>query len=578
MTRLLRLLSLAALLMFGASAAHAQLTFSLRSGNDLTKTQKMVFDSNKCSAATPEGPRAMYLGGRVINNGLTTALNVKAKLTGLGTIFNLAGQQPEELNLGSIEPGQSAGAYWYVGDTCTEGTVSPLVTVTATNMAQSLTSLTLTGTKTLSANATGFLESATVGPGAVVGQTIYVDVAYSFGGTGVGDEFFLQPSGLRTFNAACFRLVGSKIKSSTVTGIPAIPATDNTNYFQQTAKQTQKADVTVTWAFEYQCQGASTTIRPYAMGTSGTQIKYTGNYESAAGTFTLDFPGATNPFAITKTQTLTQAYINARPVNKYTVTVTNPSVHASRISSFVDILPAGAEFVSLDGASNVTAALSASMPVAGATGTLTFTGKPDISYLIPAGGTAKLIYYAKMPSPAGTYVNSVSAKFSQATTPSATATFNVIPPPPLTIVKSSQVAADPYNGTTNPKAVPGARMLYTIGVTNPNPYSVTADSIVIIDARPAKMKFYAMDLVAGQGPVRFLNGAVPSGLTYTFTSLASTTDDVDFTKNGGADNYQYVPVPDASGVDPLVTHIRIRPKGAMNPASSFNVLMSFVVD
>jgi hypothetical protein len=65
---------------------------------------------------------------------------------------------------------------------------------------------------------------------------------------------------------------------------------------------------------------------------------------------------------------------------------------------------------------------------------------------------------------------------------------------------------------------------------------------------------------AGSGPVAFSNGSLTSSLTYTYTSLASTTDDLAFSNNGGA-TWTYTPVPNANGVDPNVTNIRINPKG-----------------
>ena len=60
----------------------------------------------------------------------------------------------------------------------------------------------------------------------------------------------------------------------------------------------------------------------------------------------------------------------------------------------------------------------------------------------------------------------------------------------------------------------------------------------------------------------FVNGTPSSALTWTFTSLSSTTDDVDFSNDGGT-TWTYVPVPDANGYDAAVTHLRLRPKGTM---------------
>ena len=60
----------------------------------------------------------------------------------------------------------------------------------------------------------------------------------------------------------------------------------------------------------------------------------------------------------------------------------------------------------------------------------------------------------------------------------------------------------------------------------------------------------------------FVNGTPSSALTWTFTALNSTTDDLDFSNDGGA-TWTYVPAADAQGCDVAVTDIRMRPKGTM---------------
>lgn len=65
----------------------------------------------------------------------------------------------------------------------------------------------------------------------------------------------------------------------------------------------------------------------------------------------------------------------------------------------------------------------------------------------------------------------------------------------LTIAKTSNVVSDPTNGTTDPKAIPGATMRYCILVTNNG--SGTATSINIGDALPATTTFVAGSLRSG---------------------------------------------------------------------------------
>lgn len=569
MTALVRLLLAAFAALAFASAAEAQLTFQLRTGNSATNVQSMPIDSNNCAGA---GPRAMYVGGVITNTGASTVTNIVATIGGIAGNFTLG--QGATQSVGSLGPGQSTGVYWFVRYGCSATTVTSTITITssAANVSRNVG---LSTVSAISANAGGNVLSSTLGPGAVVGQTIWFDAAYDFGGSDVGDEFILQPTGSPLFDAVCFRLVGTEIRASNIA--PIVVGTLNRIYFRQTQKQSGNGYfATVRYFFEYQCAGASTTARPYATMTSGNALKYTGNYDGASS-FQITFPGATNPFTISKTSDISSAIAGTAATVKYTVSVTNPSVYASRISQFVDTLPAGAKFLALDAASNVTAANSSSVPAADATGTITFTGRQDQSYLIAAGGTVSLIYTVQMPATAGTYTNSARAVFGSATTATASATFNVVNPAPLTLVKASQASSDPLNGTTNPKLIPGGRVAYTVTIANPNGFATTADSIVILDSTPANLHLFVSHISGSSGgPLRFQEGATPSGLTYTFTSLASTTDDVDFSNDGGA-SWTYVPTPNAQGADPAVNRIRIRPKGAMAANSSFSLLFGYVI-
>ncbi len=164
------------------------------------------------------------------------------------------------------------------------------------------------------------------------------------------------------------------------------------------------------------------------------------------------------------------------------------------------------------------------------------------------------------------------AASTHSSTNAISATISVAPP--LTIVKSSQVYLDPQNGTTNPKAIPGSFIAYTVTVANPATYTVTTDSVIIVDATPANMWLFVGDVPGGAGPVLFQSTG--SGLTYAYGGLGSTTDDVEFSNNGGS-TWTYTPVLNASLVDPNVTHMRIRPKGAMAPSSSFNLIFGYMV-
>jgi len=136
--------------------------------------------------------------------------------------------------------------------------------------------------------------------------------------------------------------------------------------------------------------------------------------------------------------------------------------------------------------------------------------------------------------------------------------------PSLVFLKTVSVTSDPFNLVTNPKNIPGAEDLYNLRVTNTDAGTVDSNTTLITDPIPANTDLFVGDLGgAGSGPIVFVQGSPTSNLTWTFTSLASTTDDIDFSNDGGT-TWTYVPTPT---YDLAVNRIRLNPKGTLAGAS-----------
>ena len=148
--------------------------------------------------------------------------------------------------------------------------------------------------------------------------------------------------------------------------------------------------------------------------------------------------------------------------------------------------------------------------------------------------------------------------------------------PPVTVSKVAFPIYDPVNITTNPKFVPGGALQYRLTIANPGP-ALTTNTLVIVDPLPANLRMFVGNISGSGKPVVFTEGSPASTLTFTYTNLSSTTDDVDFSNNGGT-SWTYVPVPDGQNYDAAVTNIRIRPKGSMAPGSSANFLFQVALD
>ncbi len=556
-----------------AIPASAAVSFTLTTGKSATSTQDMTFDSNQCPA---QGPVAAWVGGIVTNSGGSAVTGISANLAALGNGFALVSSSTATQSLGVLGAGETVSVYWHVSYSCTNNAVTAPIVTLSSSLGTQTSSLTLNAKKALSANAGGNVASANLGPGAVVGQTVFYDTTYSFGSSSAGDEVFLQPAGNTSFNSACFRLSKTQITASAINGVP-LNAT-NQLYFVSSTANGNGASVSVRYWFQYLCASTSTIARPYAQLTSGTQLKYTGNYDGS-GSIAVSYPGATNPFTISKTASITSFLAGTATVVTYTVTISNPSANETYLGKITDTLPAGVTFGALASGSGVTATNSSTMPASGATGTITFTGKLNQSYLLPAGGTVVLKYTATVPGTAGSYINNAFGTFgTSTTTPVATATVTVSNPQPLGVTKGSTAHTDPVNGAINPKLIPGGFLTYLINVENPNVVALGTDSLIITDPTATNLHFSVADFgAAGSGPAIFTNGSSASALTYSFISLASQTDDIDFSNNGGL-TWTYVPAPAIDGTDSNVNTVRIRPKGAMAAASSFSVSFRYRIN
>ena len=145
----------------------------------------------------------------------------------------------------------------------------------------------------------------------------------------------------------------------------------------------------------------------------------------------------------------------------------------------------------------------------------------------------------------------------------------------LAVTKVSTLISDPVNGTTNPKAIPGALVEYLITVANTGSAATDADSVVIWDQGPADAKLCLISRPGG--PVVWNDPGGASGLSYAFTALGSASDSLEFSSNGGA-SWNYTPVPDAAGCDAAVTDFRLRPGGAFAGGGSVAITVRYIVE
>jgi len=148
----------------------------------------------------------------------------------------------------------------------------------------------------------------------------------------------------------------------------------------------------------------------------------------------------------------------------------------------------------------------------------------------------------------------------------------------LNVTKISSVISDPVNGTSNPKAIPGALIEYLITVNNTGSERTDSDTVVVTDDAPADAKMCLANLGgAGSGPVLFGAGSPASGLAYSYVALGNAGDDLEFSADGGT-TWTYTPTPDADGCDGAVSDFRVTPSGAFTAGRAFTLRVRFIVE
>lgn len=132
----------------------------------------------------------------------------------------------------------------------------------------------------------------------------------------------------------------------------------------------------------------------------------------------------------------------------------------------------------------------------------------------------------------------------------------------LSAAKTIVSTTDEFGGSY---ALPGARVVYQIRVTNSGTSAVDNNTVAVTDMIPGNTRL-CVAATAGCAVPSFTDGAVSSGLSaasfeYSFVSGPTACDNASFT---GA-----TPTADANGYDAAVTCVRQRPTGSMNGSGGY---------
>jgi len=125
----------------------------------------------------------------------------------------------------------------------------------------------------------------------------------------------------------------------------------------------------------------------------------------------------------------------------------------------------------------------------------------------------------------------------------------------ITVTKKVLTIYDPFNGTSNPKAIPGAILEYSIFVKNDGSLTTDNNSIKIADQIPTNTKICVSNIGDCKAPY-FVNGMTSSGLTLKLTEYSNTHISNDYSYTSPTTDA------DADGADASVTKFRANMNGA----------------
>lgn len=194
---------------------------------------------------------------------------------------------------------------------------------------------------------------------------------------------------------------------------------------------------------------------------------------------------------------LSKTVSNSTPLNgssvAYTLTVQNNTTKAMSASGITvsDVLPAGFTFSSASGTgtyNSSTGVWTVGSIAAGSTASITINGTASGSNGTVVTNNAQ-ITASSLPDPDSTVNNGVTSEDDYASVAFTISTASIA------VSKVSSVISDPVNGTTNPKAIPGAVIEYCILVSNTG--TAALGNIVATDVLPGNFSYTAGSMTSG---------------------------------------------------------------------------------
>lgn len=345
-----------------------------------------------------------YIGFEVINSSSFTYTGLKfsiptATSSIAGTSYNILAPVSRTVNVGSLAPGESKVCYFFIeypANTIAVGSFNTELSDITPNKKNQL--FNIRNRSSISANAGGASTNAFSNQD-LLGGILTDTVTYTVGNVRNGDETDFQVAATSSFDPTKLDLIATRVIQSSVPGIP-VGATDSLYFIS--GNGTTGSSIKIVWIFRIVAYNFTTNLLPLAGATSGnTNYKYTLNSSLGSGT-PVTISANANPLTIKKYSDAEVYCATGNPTAVFTVEINNPALYDISVQKITDTLPDGFSFVGLESGSSVNSLNAVNYPEAGTTGTLVFEGGVNsvigTSFIVPAGGSLKLIYLATVPN------------------------------------------------------------------------------------------------------------------------------------------------------------------------------------
>jgi uncharacterized repeat protein (TIGR01451 family) len=486
-TGLLRLLLAACAALLVAGSARAAIT--------ITRTSSPIFYSDIGHSLD-----AMYVSYQITNGDAVAYPSVYATISNFtGGVVSLAGGDSGAHALGSLAPGQTKTAFFFLKATAGTATAQTH-TITVLNgpagigsaLATQNFSFTSVDDTTIKALANKVTTIVTGPNPPTVGGIVTVTVTGQTGTIGAAEILSFTPAAFSTWRADAFALVSTNV---TLSG--GNSGSYNDTLLLPPPASTANTDYVATYTFKtVNTTAAPTQVSPVGYISSGTQVKHTdtGNF----GSFAPINPPVNTTVLGSKTAN-PSALANAGTVT-YTLHFTNSGANDATLDRIVDTLPSSPGSPTyVAGTSKFNGAAFADPSINGRV--LTWAG----TFLIPAGSSRDFVYNVSVPAARGSYVNS-AVGFVESTQIDTTLNTSDNAPAQATVTVASADVAVTKTGPASTGA--NTTFSYTINYVNNGPDA--AANVIVKDTLPGAVTFLSAS-----------NGGTLSGGVVTWPAIAS---------------------------------------------------------